>query len=326
MTKPDAIAAIDIGSDTVHLLIGSVADSEDGPLVNCIQQEGQLLLLGGRVAVKGRIGERATAQLQEALVHLVSVARRRAARVVIGATDALRIAGDGPEVVERLGKAAGEPVRILSGAREAELDFRGIVHHLDRAGTQLIVDSGGASTELTLTEGRHRVASVSLPVGAALVGASLRGDPPEALSWAIRAQQVGAALVSAPAGRPVRAWATGGTAHNLAGLERTPGRSGLQVLTMRALGRLARELLAVPAAKLARRSGEDRDRVAILPSGLLIIATVMNHYGLESLTVVPEGVREGMILAVSEAGDDWWRDQPGGREARVPGPVRRAGH
>ena len=58
MTKPDAIAAIDIGSDTVHLLIGSVADSEDGPLVNCIQQEGQLLLLGGRVAVKGRIGER----------------------------------------------------------------------------------------------------------------------------------------------------------------------------------------------------------------------------------------------------------------------------
>lgn len=54
MTKPDAIAAIDIGSDTVHLLIGSVADSEDGPLVNCIQQEGQLLLLGDRAAVKGR--------------------------------------------------------------------------------------------------------------------------------------------------------------------------------------------------------------------------------------------------------------------------------
>ena len=63
MTKSDRIAAIDIGSDTIHLLIGSVASSDDGPVVTRIEQEGELLLLGGRVAVSGRIGERATAVL-----------------------------------------------------------------------------------------------------------------------------------------------------------------------------------------------------------------------------------------------------------------------
>ena len=158
MSKADRIAAIDIGSETIHLLIGSVSSSDDGPVVTRIEQDGELLLLGGRVAVNGRIGPRATADLQKALVRFVSIGQRRASRLVIGATEAMRRAEDGPEIVERLGKATGEPVRILSGAREADLDFAGIVHRLDRAGTQLIVDSGGASTELAITEGRRKVA------------------------------------------------------------------------------------------------------------------------------------------------------------------------
>jgi exopolyphosphatase/guanosine-5'-triphosphate,3'-diphosphate pyrophosphatase len=268
-----------------------------------------LLLLGGQVAVNGRIGERATADLQKALVRFVSIGRKRASCVVIGATEALRRAENGPEIVEQLGKAVGQPVRILSGAREADLDFTGIVHRLDAAGTQLIVDSGGASTELTMTDGRRKISSASLPVGAALLGAKLRGDPPEALSWALRARQVGAALTAAPAGKPVRAWATGGSAHNLAGLERTRGKSGTQRLTMQAMSKLASQLLAEPSRKLAKRSGEDPRRVAILAPGLLIIASVLEHYDLPSVTVVPEGVREGMILASASIGDDWWRDQ-----------------
>jgi exopolyphosphatase/guanosine-5'-triphosphate,3'-diphosphate pyrophosphatase len=309
MSKSDRIAAIDIGSDTIHLLIGSVAMSDDGPVVDHIEQVGELLLLGGRVAVSGRIGARATVELQKVLVRFVSIGRRRACRLVIGATEAMRWAEDGPEVVERLGQAAGEPVRILSGAREAGLDFAGIVHRLDRAGTQLIVDSGGASTELTMTAGRCKIASASLPVGAALLGAALSGDPPDPLSWAMRARQVGTALAAAPVGKPVRAWATGGSAHNLAGLERTRGKNGAQSLTMPALSKLATQLLALPSRKLARRSGEDPRRLAILAPGLLIIASVLEHYELTSVTVVPEGVREGMILAVSSIGDDWWRDQ-----------------
>ena len=216
-------------------------------------------------------------------------------------------------------RARQRPRRACSSRREADLDFAGIVHRLDRAGTQLIVDSGGASTELTMTGGRRKVASASLPVGAALLGATLRRNPPDALSWALRARQVGADLTAAPAGDPVRAWATGGSAHNLAGLERTRGKSGAQRLGMQALSKLATQLLAVPSRKLAKRSGEDPRRVAILPPGLLIIASVLEHYELTSVTVVPEGVREGMILAVASIGDDWWRDQPD--PAPTPGAV-----
>ena len=79
---------------------------------------------------------------------------------------------------------------------------------------------------------------------------------------------------------------------------------------MPALAGLATQLLTISPKKLARRSSEDPRRVAILPPGLLIIAAVLGHYRLGAVTVVPEGVREGMILAVDALGDDWWRDRP----------------
>ena len=310
MSEYVRIAAIDIGSYTVHLLLADVTASSDGPLVSDIEQRGELIELGRRVATMGQVGKRAATRLETSLNRLLRIARRKSDRVVIGGTEALRRATDGPALVERLSEDLGEPVRVLSGAREAALGLAGAVHRLDPVGSQLLIDSGGASTELTLTDGHRRVASASLPVGAALLGAEVRGDPPEALSWAMAGARIGSALSLAPAGNPARAWATGGSAHNLAGLERIKGCAGDQRLTMAELSGLAARLLADPARKLARRSGEDLARVEILPPGLLIIAAILAHYGLKDLTVVPEGLREGMIAATFEDGDAWWQDPP----------------
>jgi exopolyphosphatase/guanosine-5'-triphosphate,3'-diphosphate pyrophosphatase len=304
------IAAIDIGSDTVHLLIADVSASSDGPLVSDIEQRGELIELGRRVATTGEVGKTAATRLETSLGRYLKLARRKSDRVVIAATEALRRASDGPALVKRLSGELGEPVRVLSGAREAALGLAGAVHRLDPIGSQILIDSGGASTEVTLTDGHRATASASLPVGAALLGAELRGDPPDAISWALCAARVGSALSLAPSGNPARAWATGGSAHNLAGLERIKGCAGDQRLTMAELSALAARLLANPARKLARRSGEDRARVAILPPGLLIVVTILAHYGLEELTVVPEGLREGMVAAVFEDGDEWWQDPP----------------
>ena len=311
MSDPVRIAAIDIGRDTVHILIADASASARGPLVSRVEQQGELIELGRLIATTGQVGKPAAARLEAILKRYLKLARKRNDRVVIGATEALRRATDGPALVERLSGELGEPVRVLSGAREAALGLAGAVHRLDPTGPQLLIDSGGASTELTLTDGHRAVASASLPVGAALLGAGLRGDPPEALSWALGGVRIGSVLSLAPAGKPARAWATGGSAHNLAGLERTKGRSGDRRLTMAKLSTLATQLLGEPARKLARRSGEDPDRVEILPPGLLIVAAILSHYGLDEVTVVPEGLREGMVAAAFELGEAWWQDQPG---------------
>jgi hypothetical protein len=66
-------------------------------------------------------------------------------------------------------------------------------------------------------------------------------------------------LLRSLVGKPCRAWAIGGSAHNLADLDRAKGRSGDRRLTMAELSTLAASLLAEPARKLARRSSEDPD-------------------------------------------------------------------
>jgi exopolyphosphatase/guanosine-5'-triphosphate,3'-diphosphate pyrophosphatase len=303
----NAIAAIDIGSDTIHLLVGVPSGPPDARVVQRLEQRGELIELGRRVARKGRIGEGPARELETLLLDYVRRARKRTDRIIIGATEALRRASDGPALVEQLGQRVGLPVQVLAGQREAQLGFAGVAHRLEETGPQLLIDSGGASTELTICDGRKALAAASLPVGAALLGASLVGDPPDALSWALGGTLIGRALATAPTGTPLRAFATGGSAHNLAGLERIRGREGLQVLTVAALQRAAEQLLSVPSVRLARRSGEDPRRVAILPPGLLIVAAVLDHYHLDRVTVVPEGLRDGMVLAAADQGDDWWR-------------------
>jgi exopolyphosphatase/guanosine-5'-triphosphate,3'-diphosphate pyrophosphatase len=310
MTVPQRVAALDIGSDTVHVLIARASLGPDGATVAALEQHGALLELGRRVATKGRVGRRTAAELEAVVARFARMARRQHAELLIGATEAIRQASDGMAVVQRLETQLGQPVHVLSGAREAALGLAGVRDRLDPTGPQLVVDSGGASTELTMVEGRLPVASASLPVGAAALRASLREDPPGALQWALGAVQVGRALALAPDGSPRRAWATGGSAHNLAGLERTRGREGPQRLTTVDLSTLAADLLAHASRRIARRSGEDPARVRLLPPGLLIIAAVLAHYRLAEITVVPEGLRQGMVAAFLEQGDNWWRDGP----------------
>ncbi|HEY1168970.1 MAG TPA: hypothetical protein VGE81_08375 [Candidatus Limnocylindrales bacterium] len=165
MSERVRIAAIDIGSDTVHVLIADVSGSPDGPLVSRVGQRGELVELGRRIATTGQVGKRSTTRLEASLLRCLDFGRRKSDRIVIGATEALRRATDGPALVERLSREAGEPVRVLSGAREAALGLAGVIHRLDPTGSQLLIDSGGASTELTLTDGHRAVASASLPSG-----------------------------------------------------------------------------------------------------------------------------------------------------------------
>lgn len=335
MTKQERhrVAAIDIGSDTVHLLIADVRSGRDGGrTIRHVEQRSKLLELGRDITTAGRIGPADAAQVIGQVSRYLAVAGRAGAMPLVAATEAMRRAPDGELVRVELEKTLGLPVRLLSGRREAQLGFLAVQPSLEPRGPQLVIDSGGASTEVTLADGREAATWVSLPIGATVLAAALPGDPPSVLEWALEAVRVGAILSDLPDATPALAWATGGSAHNLIGLEgqREPGLPTR--LSLADLGRLADELLHASARKLARRSGEDPRRVALLAPGALILAAVLRRYGLDWCTVLPAGLRDGMILAWEELGEDWWHEAqalssagPPAAPAEAPAPPAGAG-
>ncbi len=301
-----------MGSDTVHLLVAEVTREPFGRLaVRQLAHRSVLLELGREVATRGRFGRIALQALEGSVRDFVRVATRYQARLIVAATEATRVAANGPAVMSRLEQLTGTPPRILSGVREAQLGFVATRAALPPSGLHVLVDLGGASTEVSLVAGHRLLAAASLPIGAALLAASVPGDPPRPLPWALAAIRIGATLGATPEGRPTDMFATGGTAHNLAGLEKD--RKGHPVavrLTLADLDLITARLLRSPAPKVARRSGEDARRVALLAPGALILAAIAQRYALEEMTILPEGVRDGMILAAARDPDGWWEDRP----------------
>ncbi len=302
-------AVIDIGSDTVHLIVGAVQDGPDGQrVVHDVSHRSVLLELGRGVALEGRIDPDHLVGLDATVLKFVKLARKEAGHLVMVATEASRRAENGPAVLARLSEKAGEPIRVLSGTREAQLGFCGVLESLKPSGCQLVIDSGGASTEVSISQGREYVSGVSLPVGAASLSASFQGDPPSPLSWALSGIKVGEVIGRLPALQPRHAWATGGSAHHLVGLEsvehdRKPAR-----LHMTDLDSLSRELLKHSSSKLGERRGEDPRRVALLASGALILAAILEHYHIRACTVLPAGLREGILLASAANPLNWWQE------------------
>ena len=163
-------AAIDIGSDTVHLLIAELTGLPATGRVTVIHSESDLVELGRVVARRGRITSSAEADVRRRLDRMVRRARKAEASVLIAATEASRQAANGQEVLARLAAHAGAPIRLLSPAREAELGFAGVRPELPARGELIVIDSGGASTEATLARGRTIARFASLPVGACASG------------------------------------------------------------------------------------------------------------------------------------------------------------
>jgi exopolyphosphatase / guanosine-5'-triphosphate,3'-diphosphate pyrophosphatase len=306
-------AAIDIGSDTVHLLVADLSGTAVSGTLQPVHSESELVELGRVVGRRGRITETAEAEIGKALDRMVRRAGKSGASILIAATEATRRASNGQAVLTSLGARVKVPIRLLSPTREAELGFAGVRPELPPEGELVVIDSGGASTEATLTRGRLILAAASLPVGAALLATALSGDPPPPIDWALAAIRIGASLGSLPRGNPRHAFATGGTAHGLLAVGSIADRhepASNVIVTLAELEQIAALLLARPSRRIGAEAGIDPRRVALLAPGVLILGAILRHYGLGDFHVVQAGVREGMIRAAAADPGGWWLDPP----------------
>jgi len=293
---------VDIGSNTVHAL---VVDEENGLLTD-VAHHVEMPELGAVVQRTGRLGQRARRRALQALERVIAKAREAGfEHLVAGATQAVRQAADGHELLDEASTQLGVPVRLISAEREAELSFRGVASRHAGRRDWLLADLGGGSTEVVAADGERMLSWVSLPVGSGAAAARYLSDPPRPEERRALRQAALPVLRRAPESDAERLVVTGGTASNLPPV--LSANSPPAVLTTQALLSAEERLDAAPAAELANRLGLEEARVRALRGGVEILLLLLDYYGLHSLHVSHEGLRHGMILAWLQKGEEWWQ-------------------
>ena len=296
------LAAVDIGSNTVHAL---VADEEGGRLTDTGHFV-EMPELGAEVERTGRIGPAKRRAALRALARVLGEAGKLGyEHLVAGATEAVRRAANGEELLAAASAQIGAPVRLISAELEARLSFVGVASRHAGRREWVMADLGGASTEVVAADGQRMLAWVSLPVGSGTFAARFLSDPPRpGEREALRAAAL-PIVRRAPESDAERLVVTGGTASNLPlVLSRA---SPPLLLTTQALLAAETRLDSGPAAELAQRTGLEASRVRALRGGVEILLLLLDYYGLHAVHVSYEGLRHGMLLAWLEKGEDWWR-------------------
>ena len=284
-------SVVDVGSNTIHLLVGRV---EDGAVLP-IASEKVSARLGAGVEKTGRLdGERLVLAAEAITLFAGIAALNGAASPEILATSAVRDAKNGSELVERVRERTGLGMRLISGEEEAALGFRGALSAVGGVGPVLIVDLGGGSAQLILgdaSEGPEK--RISLPLGTnRTTERFVMENPPTDEELGALREHVPQLLPEWEVG-DARVVAVGGSARAV--LRITQDR-----LTAERLWRLSAEIRRHPSGVLAREHGLTPDRARVLPAAITTLAAVLEHFGKEDLIVARGGIREGTLLALAQ--------------------------
>lgn len=299
--RPVVGAAVDLGSNSVHLLVAVVAGHRLQPLVD----ESVFLGLGSAVVERGFLGGAARGELTATLVRYADAARRLgAASVTFIGTEPIRRAADAAAIVHEAAMATGLALHVVSHEEEAFLTLIGVTEGMPVTGPTLVVDVGGGSSEFCIVDPIHPARAAGLQLGSArLTDRFVSHDPPTPAEVASMRAAAFELVRDAPDAHPGEIVAVGGTASNL--LKVLPAAMLDRDLTRERIAEVQGILASEPAAVASERHVINPIRARILPAGGAIMDAILDRYGADRIRVSEAGLREGTILAVQHAGDAW---------------------
>jgi exopolyphosphatase/guanosine-5'-triphosphate,3'-diphosphate pyrophosphatase len=299
------IAAIDIGTNSVHMVI---ADASGAQGFEVVDREREVVQIGRGAFRSGRLQADAIRRTVDSLARFVQLARRhRADRILCVATAAVREARNGGDFLAAARSATGITPRVIPAAEEGRLIYLGV-----RSALQLpekpsaIVDIGGGSMQLVLADAERRMQTLSAPLGALRLSESfLHSDPParpelQRLRQHVRktAQEPLEKLLK---DKPRQAYGSSGSIHALANLahwEETGGpiaHVNGHFLALESLQRTGAKLQGMTTAERARLPAIDAPRAEIIVAAAIVLEHVLEELDLEGITLSDFGVREGLV-------------------------------
>jgi exopolyphosphatase/guanosine-5'-triphosphate,3'-diphosphate pyrophosphatase len=280
-------ASVDIGTNTAKLLI---AEPRDGVL-QPVFQRAEAPRVGRNLAATGRISDEAFAALEAVLRSYAEDVRKQGA-VLAGAvaTQAFRVAANGPGLLARIPAALGCEARVIGGPEEARLGWLAVANRHPLPDLA-VLDIGGGSTEAT-----RKGEGASTPIGAVALLEACGPDPK-----ACRAKALEAFPGYADWGHANLA-AVGGTATALAMLEKgmeaydAEAIEGTLVTLDRVTAQIDRLAAMTPAALMAI-PGLGAGRADIVMPGLCILESFLRRAGLGKVLISDRGIRYGFLVS-----------------------------
>lgn len=304
------IAVADIGSNSVRLFLCDGIDA-DGPA-----GERRTTVTGLRrgAGPDGAIAEDALARLDECLAgYGAATAAFAPGRVIAVGTSAVRDAPNRDRVATVVRGRLGAGLTVLSGDQEARCAFAGARLGAETDGPILVVDIGGASTELVRGDAAGPAAAVSLQLGAVRqTEARLASDPPAAAELAALRDEAGALVRAGLAriGGPAACVGVAGTITTLAAIDLggyDPARVHRHRLDRATVSRILAELAALPLEERRRVPGLEPVRAGVIVAGAAIADVVMEEAGLGAMTVSERDLLDGVVLLAAAPSGDLFR-------------------
>ena len=298
-------AIIDIGSNSVKLLIADIVGNVVTPLVH----EGEQTRLGRGVFETGLLQSAAIKDTTRVVADFSDKAKKHgASEIRVVATSAARDATNSSKLTTAM-TAIGLNLEIISGEVETELVLRGVRSHPDFAeGPLALIDVGGGSTELLVADTQSLRVEQSFQLGTVrLLEKNSPSDPPTDTERAQLTQivaeflddQVTPLLGSVPL--PETLVGSGGTPIFLALISRAceslPTEEIESVrLSLSEVQALADSLWKTPLAERCQLPGLPAKRADVILFGAAIYETMMLRYGFSELRPTLRGVRYGVML------------------------------
>lgn len=294
-----AFAGIDIGSNSTNLLVTDAAGNE-------LVREVNVTALGEGVATSSRLSDAAIARTIAVIQRYAQTIADYRATTAITGTAACRMATNTPAFFEEVQRITGTAPRLLSGDEEARLAWHGAVESLPpNGGTTLVIDIGGASTELTVGDTAVRD-SVSLPFGVvSLTEAELHSDPPRAEELSNAVSMVGDAVDNSVIERPLlgeaaRVVGVASSIVTIAAVElglRTFDAQRLHgmVLTRAAAEDVFRTLATEKLVDRVHNPGLPVERAGVIVGGCCVLVAIMRRLGLDDLIVSTHNLLDGVV-------------------------------
>ena len=297
-TENDILAAVDLGSNSFHMIIARLRDGH----FQVVDKLREMVQLRAGLDRHNQLTEEAQARAIACLERFGErIKDLPAGSVRVVGTNTLRVAENSRSFLIKARRALGHPIAVIAGEEEARLVYLGVAHALAFDNSRrLVIDIGGGSTEFIIGEGFNGLKRESLEMGCVSFSQRFFGD------GTISRSRVQIALIAA--GTRLReiqlpyrkmgwdeAVGASGTIRSVANIVKENNWSDDGVITPESLDKVIDTMIDAGHVDALQIAGLSSERANVLAGGVCVLRAAFERLHIQRMIVSDGALREGLL-------------------------------